>query len=265
MDHWPGLPSRSAGQAHLAVRLVLEAVSDVVGQHVIGPAGEGAARAIGVEGRRAAGKLRPSPPRPVDEPGMGRPSGFRSDQRLARRNHRIEKHQASDALWLTRRSAQACSPAHGVAGQNDIGRIHGVQQREQVVAEIVPAGPAFNDCRQVGGAVTALVDGEDAESVRQRRQNTAISQGVEAVGVQEDQIARTVSGPEVENGDRAPAPPPQGDEAAREGGLRCGGYFFAGVLWPVASWIRAAILSVESAAWLSMLSGEAPGLTALTT
>jgi len=113
--------------------------------------------------------------------------------------------------------------------------------------------------------VTALVEGQDAESIRQRRQDAAVGQGVETVGVQEDQVARAISRAEVQNRDCAVAPFGQGDKSADEGGLRGGGYFLAGAFWPVASWIRAAILSVESAAWLSMLSGEAPGLTALTT
>jgi hypothetical protein len=77
--------------------------------------------------------------------------------------------------------------------------------------------------------MTALIDGEQPEPVRQWRQDAAIGQGVEAVGVQEDEIAGAIGWTEVKNSHRAPAASGQIDEAAREGGVRRGGYFFAGV------------------------------------
>lgn len=73
--------------------------------------------------------------------------------------------------------------------------------------------------------MAALIDGEDTEGLAQRRQNPAIGEGVEAVGVEEQEVARPTGRAGFEDGDGALAAPGQRDEATREGGNRRDGLF----------------------------------------
>ncbi len=75
------------------------------------------------------------------------------------------------------------------------------------------------------------------------------------------QIIGPIRRTEFQDRERAFAPPASGMKRR----LTSVTYFFSGAPWPVASWMRAAMRSVDSAARFSICSGEAPGWTAATT
>lgn len=124
-------------------------------------------------------------------------------------------------------------------------QIERLDEGDQVVAEVMPVGAAVGLGRETRSPVAALVDGEDAEVRRQGLENAAVGKGVEAVGMQEDEVDRSFGRAEVEGREGAFAAAGKCDGTVAERG-----YFLSGA--PVASWIRAAMRSVESAAWPNM-------------
>ncbi len=113
-------------------------------------------------------------------------------------DHRIEQDQAPHPPRRLGRGHEGGRPPHGMPRQDDILRIEALEQGQQVIAKVEPVGAALHGGGKGGGAMTALVHGQDPAAAGQRLKNPAIGEGVEPVGVQEDQIDRPIRRPKVQ-------------------------------------------------------------------
>ncbi|HEY1879732.1 MAG TPA: hypothetical protein VGG68_07360, partial [Caulobacteraceae bacterium] len=69
---------------------------------------------------------------------------------------------------------------------------------------------------QGGRSMTTLIDRQDPVALRQRRQDSPIRVGVEAVGMQEEKVGGSIRRSKVENRQDTVAPPGQSLKSASE-------------------------------------------------
>ena len=112
--------------------------------------------------------------------------------------------------------------------------VESAHQGQEIIAEVVPARPSCDGRWKRCRPVTPLVDRQDPELGRERGQDPAICQSIEAVRMKENEIWRSLERSEIQDRQSAIAPPRQGLEATSKPGFGVVGYFLAGASWPVA-------------------------------
>lgn len=90
------------------------------------------------------------------------------------------------------------------------------QEGQEIVAEVVPPGAILDERGQGGRSMTTLVDRQDPVALRQRRQDSPIRVGVEAVGMQEEKVGGSIRRSEIEDRQDTLAPPGQSLESPSE-------------------------------------------------
>ena len=219
------LPGGRTAQAHRPVGLRREAVFDVIVQEARFPCLEGATAAIA--GQRLGGAaevLAPAPRRARDRQPAAQDVRRQWQQQAAppgrRHDRRIDHQQRPGQLGRAGQRQQRRGGAHRVAG-DEAG--HGVPARQLAhrrhhIGRIrVPVGEEGRARRQHRVAVPAQVQRNHPEAIGQRLQQLPVGERVEAGGVQEDQVDRTLRAAEVQTGQVAAA---GGDHQSLHGGLR---------------------------------------------